>query len=231
MSSKTQPSNADDPYRLYFQLPEKRVDLNRLKMICLQLSDGTELWFEKQGVAVTLVKKLAATLRRAETAESCHQSIAKEINKMRKAIADEFKRAERAESRVKELLERLEAAEAESKRYNDALTVAILAKQDAELLASHAHQKTYKDALIENTTAESRIADLEARLELTPESMGHDGIYARDETIRLQDKRIDELEQADRDAKHDIESLYESVNYEMNRADVAEDRVKEQVKD
>ena len=174
MSSKTQRSNADDPYRLYFQLPEKRVDLNRLKMICLQLSDGTELWFEKQGVAVTLVKKLAATLRRAETAESCHQSIAKEINKMRKAIADEFKRAERAESRINEL---------------------------------------------------------EARLELTPESMGHDGIYARDETIRLQDKRIDELEQADRDAKHDIESLYESVNYEMNRADVAEDRVKEQVKD
>jgi len=110
MSSKTQPSNADDPYRLYFQLPEKRVDLNRLKMICLQLSDGTELWFEKQGVAVTLVKKLAATLRRAETAESCHQSIAKEINKMRKAMADEFKRAERAESRVKELEAKLEAA-------------------------------------------------------------------------------------------------------------------------
>ena len=94
------------------------------------------------------------------------------------------------------LLARLEAAEAESKRYNDALTVAILAKQDAELLASHAHQKTYKDALIENTTAESRIADLEARLELTPESNGHDGIYARDETIRLQDKRIEELEGA-----------------------------------
>ena len=63
------------------------------------------------------------------------------------------------------LLARLEAAEAESKRYNDALTVAILAKQDAELLASHAHQKTYKDALIENTTAESRIAELEAKLE------------------------------------------------------------------
>ena len=41
---------------------------------------------------------------------------------------------------------------------------------------------------------ESRIAELEARLELTPESAGHDGIYARDETIRLQDKRIDELE-------------------------------------
>jgi len=40
---------------------------------------------------------------------------------------------------------------------------------------------------------ESRIADLETRLELTPESAGHDGIYARDETIRLQDKRIEEL--------------------------------------
>ena len=41
---------------------------------------------------------------------------------------------------------------------------------------------------------ESRVTELETRLELTPESNGHDGIYARDETIRLQDKRIDELE-------------------------------------
>ena len=42
--------------------------------------------------------------------------------------------------------------------------------------------------------AESRVTELETRLELTPESHGHDGIYARDETIRLQDKQIEELE-------------------------------------
>ena len=46
----------------------------------------------------------------------------------------------------------------------------------------------HAESLIEHIDA------LEARLELTPESMGHDGIYARDETIRLQDKRIEELE-------------------------------------
>jgi len=42
--------------------------------------------------------------------------------------------------------------------------------------------------------AADRVTELETRLELTPESMGHDGIYARDETIRLQDKQIKELE-------------------------------------
>ena len=42
--------------------------------------------------------------------------------------------------------------------------------------------------------AKCRVKELEARLELTPESNGHDGIYARDETIKWLDKRIDELE-------------------------------------
>ena len=35
-------------------------------------------------------------------------------------------------------------------------------------------------------------------------------------------KHIKELEAADKDAKHDIENLYEAVNYELNRADKAE---------
>jgi len=89
MSSKTQPSNADDPYRLYFQLPEKRVDLNRLKMICLQLSDGTELWFEKQSVAAALLKKLSEAEAQLLAARKHH---IKETNGKHKA-----------ESHVKEL--------------------------------------------------------------------------------------------------------------------------------
>ena len=65
-----QPSTANDSKRIYFQVPEERVHLSRLRMVCLQLSDGTELWFEKQGIAEILMKKLADTLRRAEKAEA-----------------------------------------------------------------------------------------------------------------------------------------------------------------
>jgi len=74
-----------DPYRLYFQLPEDRVDLTKLKMVCLQLSDGTELWFEHQRVAVGLLKRLSKALQRADNAESR----IKELEAKLKAILDE----------------------------------------------------------------------------------------------------------------------------------------------
>ena len=63
-----------DPYRLYFQLPEDRVDLTKLKMVCLQLSDGTELWFENQRVAVGLLKRLGRTESRIMYCGQCGTS-------------------------------------------------------------------------------------------------------------------------------------------------------------
>ena len=103
-----------DPYRLYFQLPEERVDLSRLKMVCLQLSDGTELWFEKQGVATALLKKLADTRLQAEhvltmldKAEQKYKDCKRELDKEHIYGVEQNIRARKAESRVTELENKL----------------------------------------------------------------------------------------------------------------------------
>ena len=50
------------------------------------------------------------------------------------------------------------------------------------------------EAAIAIQSQSKRIAELEARLEFNPEAPEIDGIYCRDETIRLQEVRIAELE-------------------------------------
>ena len=58
---------------------------------------------------------------------------------------------------------------------------------------------------------DARIAELEKRLEISPEAPAYDGIYCRDETIRMQDEIIDsarsriaELEAALREMRADM---------------------------
>tara|TARA_R110000851_G_scaffold98468_1_gene213104 strand:+ start:697 stop:1185 length:489 start_codon:yes stop_codon:yes gene_type:complete len=55
--------------------------------------------------------------------------------------------------------------------------------------------KLKSTALTERQQHIKRIEELETRLEVSAEHE-HDGIFCRDETIRLQDKRIEELEGA-----------------------------------
>ena len=60
---------SDDPYRLYFQVPETRIDLRHIKKVCIQTADGKELWFEPNSSVEALMRKLAEALKRAELAE------------------------------------------------------------------------------------------------------------------------------------------------------------------
>ena len=91
-----------------------------------------------------------------------------------------------------------------------------------------------RQSLIDHIDAlQDKVNELETRLELTPKSMGHDGIYARDETIRLQDKRIEELEGVlDRISKLPNEwFLKRSLDHNVTKSCKELSAILEQVKD
>lgn len=90
----------------------------------------------------------------------------------------------------------------------------------------NAHYKDDSRELINPDGAEAatRIEALEARLEIDP-SQPYDGIYTRDETIRLLDTRIEELKDANKKAALDLLAALGQSTELMDRVRVLEDTI------
>jgi hypothetical protein len=70
--------------------------------------------------------------------------------------------------------DRLEILESQLKIAEKAMGAAIFAKNDAEQQASTAHQKTYKEALLQNTTAAGKLLKAELRIKELEEALAKD---------------------------------------------------------